>query len=104
MPSGAGLLRTRVAHLGAYLAGVAIGERIFRSREIRPTPLGSALLVGREHVEATRWEVHRINEDRLNGISRFMIARSARGYGRPRLPRFFGRLWSHRGGESPPPA
>jgi hypothetical protein len=97
MPSRAGLIRSRPAHIGAYVVGVAISEVIFRSREARPTKLGSVLKISREQAVATRWEVHRINEDRLEGVAKLLLAGSDRPVPRLRrsiplrLPRLRGR-------------
>jgi hypothetical protein len=85
MPSRAGLIRSRLVRLGGYVVGVAISERIFRPRDTHPSALGSVLNVGREEFVAVRWEVGRMNEDRLTGVAKRLIAGD-------RMPHRFGPL------------
>jgi hypothetical protein len=92
MPSRAGLLRSRIVHVGGYVVGVAIGERIFRPSESRASLFGSVLSVGREEVAAARWELGRANDARLAVLFRRLIvgdrgSRRLRWSGRVRTSR-----------------
>jgi hypothetical protein len=86
MPSRAGLIRSRPVQFGGYLVGVAIGERIFRPRATPPSFFGSLFNVAREEVVAVRWEVGRVNEDRLAGVTKRVLA-GDRSVGVPPRPR-----------------
>jgi hypothetical protein len=86
MPSRAGLIGSRLAHLGGYVVGVAISDRLFRPREAPASFFESLVSVSREEVRAVRWELWRANDERVAAVTRRLVA-GERSIGRPRVLR-----------------
>jgi hypothetical protein len=92
MPTTTDLLRSRLVHLGGFVLGVAIGERIFRPGADRASGFGWLVTVGREEALAARGELGRANDARLAAVVGRALAGN-RSIGRPIPGRRPGR-WS----------
>ena len=73
MPSRAGLVRSRLAHLGGFVVGAAISERLFGPPSTRASAFGSLVGVAKEEVAAVRWEIGRVNDARLARLTRRVV-------------------------------